>query len=47
MKDSRKVKDDVCGVMDSDSRRLRPPREWVDDVRDGPGKDVHSLSLEA
>ena len=47
LKDSIKIKGVMFGMMDGDSRRGRPSMEWLDDMKDWCGKDVHSLSLEA
>ena len=47
MDDSRKLKSVMFGMMNGNTRRGRPSREWLDDIKDWCGKDLHSLSLEA
>ena len=47
MDDSRKIKSVMFGMMNGNTRRGRPSREWLDDIQDWCGKDLHSLSLEA
>ena len=47
MDDSRKIKSVMFGMMNGNTRRGRPSREWLDDTQDWCGKDLHSLSLEA
>jgi hypothetical protein len=47
MNDSRKIKSVMFGVMNGNTRRGRPSREWLDDIKDWCGKDLRSLSLEA
>jgi hypothetical protein len=46
MDDSRKIKTVVFGMMNGKTKRGRPSREWLDDIEDWCGKDVHRLSLE-
>jgi hypothetical protein len=47
MDDSRKIKSVMFGMMNGNTRRGRPSREWLDNIQDWSGKDLHNLSLEA
>ena len=47
MDNSRKIKSVMFGMMNGTTRRGRPSREWLNDIEDWCGKDLHSLSLEA
>jgi hypothetical protein len=41
MDDERKIKTVMLGMMDGNTRRGRPAREWLDDIKDWCGKDIH------
>src|SRR6218665_1050429 len=45
MKNNRKIKDVMTGMMEGTGRRGRPCREWMDDITDWYQTDVHRLSL--
>ena len=45
MKNNRKIKDVMTGMMEGTGRRGRPYREWMDDITDWCQTDVHRLSL--
>ena len=45
MKNSRKIKDVMTGMMEGTGRGGRPCREWMDDITDWCQTDVHRLSL--
>src|SRR6218665_3963362 len=45
MKNNRKIKDVMTGMMEGTGRRGRPCREWMDDVTECCQTDVHRLSL--
>src|SRR6218665_2497995 len=45
MKNNRKIKDVMMGMMEGTRRRGSPCREWMDDITDWCQTDVHSLSL--
>src|SRR6218665_3451949 len=45
MKNNRKIKDVMTGMMEGTGRRGRPCREWMDDITDWCQTDVHRLSL--
>jgi hypothetical protein len=47
MKDDRLVKCVVFGIMDGQSRRGRPSREWLDDIKEWCQEDIHTLSRTA
>jgi hypothetical protein len=47
MADERKIKTVMFGMMDGNTRRGRAAKEWLDDIKDWCGKDIHSLSLDA
>lgn len=47
MDDSRKIRSVMFGMMNGSNRKGRPSREWLDDIQDWCGKDLHTLSLEA
>jgi hypothetical protein len=44
--DSKKITTVVFSMMNGKRKRGRPSREWLDDIEDWCGKDVHRLSLE-
>jgi hypothetical protein len=44
MEDNRLVKCVVFGIMDGQTRRGRPSREWLDDIREWCQMDIHTLS---
>ena len=44
MGDDRLVKSVVFGMMDGQTRRGRPSREWLDDIKDWCQMDIHTLS---
>lgn len=45
MNNNRLVKQTIFGMIDGTGIRGRPSREWLDDVRDWCGMDIHGLSL--
>jgi len=47
LKNNRKIKDVMMGMVEGTGRRGRSSREWLDDTRDGCQTNVHSLSLKA
>jgi hypothetical protein len=47
MKDDRKIKALVFGIMDGTNKRGRPHREWVDDIIDWCGDSLQELSHSA
>jgi hypothetical protein len=44
MGDDRLVKWMVFGMMDGQTRRGRPSREWLDDIREWGQMDIYTLS---
>jgi hypothetical protein len=44
MENNRLVKNVVFGMMDGQTRRGRPNREWLDDIREWCKRDIHTLS---
>ncbi len=44
MEDKRLVKGVVFGIMEGRTRRGRPSREWLDDIKEWCQMDIHSLS---
>lgn len=44
MENNRLVKHLVFSIMDGQTRRGRPNKEWLDDVREWCQTDIHSLS---
>jgi hypothetical protein len=44
MEDNRLVKCVVFGIMDGATRRGRPSREWLDDIKEWCQMDIHTLS---
>jgi len=47
MEDSRLVKNVVFGIMEGASRRGRPNREWLDDIKQWCQEDIHSVNKKA
>ena len=47
MKDNRLVKEMVFGTMGGESRRGRPCREWLDDIKEWGGEEIHILNRKA
>ncbi len=47
MEDKRLVKGVVFGIMEGWTRRGRPSREWLDDIKEWCQMDIHSLSRRA
>src|SRR6218665_1070370 len=45
MKNNRKIKDVMTGMMEGTGRRGRPCREWMDDITDWCQTDARRLSL--
>jgi len=45
MKNNRKIKVVMMGMMEGTGWRERPHREWMDDIRDWLQTDVHRLSF--
>jgi len=41
MKDNRLVKEVMFGTMDGETRRGRPCREWLDDIKEGRREQIH------
>jgi len=44
MNDNRLIKRTVFGMMNGTSKRGRPAREWLDDIREWCKQDMHTLS---
>ena len=47
MKNNRLVKEVMFGMMQGESRRRRPCREWLDDIREWGGEEIHILNRKA
>jgi len=41
MEDTRLVKNVVFGIMEGTTRRVRPNREWLDDIKEWCQEDIH------
>jgi len=44
MKDNRLVKEMMFGMMEGEMRRGRPCREWLDDIKEWVGEEIHLLN---
>jgi len=44
IEDTRQVKNVVFGIMEGTSRRGRPNREWMDDIKEWCQEDIYTLS---
>ena len=44
MNDNRLIKTIIFGMINEASKRGRPAREWLDDIRDWCNQDIHTLS---
>jgi len=44
MKDDRKIKSVMLGIMDGKGRQGRPNRKWTDDIREWCKQDLYSLT---
>ena len=47
MKNSRKIKSVMLGIMDGKGRRGRPNMEWLDNIKEWCNKDLYSLTISA
>ena len=47
MKNSRKIKSVMLGIMDAKGRRGGPNREWIDDIKEWCNKDLYRLTVSA
>ena len=47
MKDNRLVKEVMFGTMEGESRRGRPCREWLYDIKEWGGEEIHILNRKA
>ena len=47
MMDNRLVKEVMFGTMEWESRRGRPSREWLDDIKEWGGEEIHILNRKA
>jgi len=47
MENNRIVKCAVFGIMDEQTRRGRPSREWLNDMKEWCQTDIHTISREA
>src|SRR6218665_3284274 len=45
MKNSRKIKSVMLGIMDAKGRRGGPNREWIDDIKEWCNKDLYRLTI--
>jgi len=41
------VKEVMFGTIEGESRRGRPCREWLDDIKEWSGEDIHILNRKA
>ena len=44
MRNGRKIKNVMIGIMEGTGRRGRPCREWLDDIKEWCRKDIYSLT---
>ena len=47
MKDSRLVKEVISGMLEGETRRGRPCREWLDNIKKWCGEETHTLNRNA
>ena len=47
MKANRLVKEVMFGMMEGETRRGRPCREWLDDIKEWCGEEIHALNGKA
>src|SRR6218665_1724680 len=47
MKDNMLVKEAMFGTMERESRRGRPCRQWLDDIKKWGGEEIHILNRKA
>src|SRR6218665_3393992 len=47
MKDNRLVKEVMFGTIKGELRRGRPCREWLDDIKEWGGEEIHILHRKA
>ena len=47
MKDNKLVKEVMSGTMEGELRRARSCREWLDDIKECGGAEIHILNRKA
>ena len=47
MKDNRLVKEVMFGMFEGQTRRGRPSREYLDDIKEWCGEEIHTLNSKA
>ena len=47
MKNNRLVKEVMSGTMEGELRRARSCREWLDDIKEWGGAEIHILNRKA